>query len=152
MSVSVSTTSADSSGVVLIDIPVVRPDDLGCLLQLPCRPESAFAARQLVSIALTAWSAEELGGVARLLVSELVANAVRHTGCTRLSVSVTRRKATVWVGVRDSSGVLPCRTDPTCEAESGYGLGLVEALSSRWGVAWVPHGKWVWFELRTVKA
>ncbi|WP_259470550.1 ATP-binding protein [Streptomyces sp. 1114.5] len=102
-----------------------------------------------MATALTAWSADELRDVAELLVSELVANAARHTGRTRISVSVHRRKSCVWVGVRDSSGALPCRSEPKREAESGYGLGLVETLSSRWGVAWAPRGKWVWFELTT---
>ena len=152
MSVSVNATTVGPSGAALIEIPVVQPDDLGCLLELPCRPESAGCARKLVTAALTAWSAAELGDVAELLVSELVANAVRHTGCTRIAVSATRQTASVWVGVRDSSGALPCRTAPTWEAESGYGLGLVETLSSRWGVAWAPFGKWVWFELRTAKS
>ncbi|MFE6056932.1 ATP-binding protein [Kitasatospora sp. NPDC056446] len=148
MSASVSARSTDSSGGARIEIPEVRPGDLGSLLELPCDPESARPARRLVAAALTAWSAGELRDVAELLVSELVANAVRHTGCTRISVSVNRRKTSVWVGVRDSSRALPCRTEPKCEAESGYGLGLVETLSSCWGVAWAPRGKWVWFELR----
>ncbi|MYS87610.1 ATP-binding protein [Embleya scabrispora] len=149
MSVSVIATPAGPSGTAHIENPVVRPDDIGCFLELPCLPESARSARKLVTAALTAWSAEELGDVAELLVSELVGNAAKHTGCTRISVSVNRQKASVWVGVQDSSGALPCRTDPKREAESGYGLGLVESLSSRWGVAWAPLGKWVWFELRT---
>ncbi|MEV7924793.1 ATP-binding protein [Kitasatospora sp. NPDC088779] len=152
MSVSVSTTVTGSADTMLIEIPIVRPDDLGCLLEVPCRPESARLARRLVVAALTAWSAEELGDVAELLVTELVANAARHTGCTRISISVNRQTASVWVGVRDSSSELPCRMDPKSEAESGYGLGLVESLSSRWGVAWAPRGKCVWFELRTVKS
>ncbi|WP_257573496.1 ATP-binding protein [Streptomyces sp. JJ66] len=95
-----------------------------------------------MSTALTAWSAEELGDEAELLVSELVANAAKHTDGTRISVSVSRQKASVWVGVRDSSGALPWRTRPKCEAESGYGLELLEACSLRWGVAWAPRGKW----------
>ncbi len=151
MSVSVGTTPAGSLDAMLIEIPVMWPGDLGCLLELPGVPESARCARQLVTAALAAWSATELGDVAELLVSELVANAVRHTGCTRIAVSANRQTTSVWVGVRDSSGALPCRTVPACEAESGYGLGLVESLSSRWGVAWAPFGKWVWFELRTTK-
>ncbi|MFI9275082.1 ATP-binding protein [Kitasatospora sp. NPDC052896] len=152
MSVSVTATPAGSSGVALIEIPMVRPDDPGCLLELPCFPESAKSARELVGAALRAWSAEQLRDTAELLVSELVANTTRHTGCTRIAVSVNRQPASVWVGVRDSSGALPCLTEALQEAESGYGLGLVDALSSRWGTAWAPYGKWVWFELRTDKS
>ncbi|MFE2107632.1 hypothetical protein ACFXAF_17440 [Kitasatospora sp. NPDC059463] len=42
--------------------------------------------------------------------------------------------------------------EPKGEAESGYGLGLVDTLASRWGVDLAALGKWVWFELRTVAA
>lgn len=142
--------TAGPSGTEHIEIPVVRPGDLGCLLHLRCHPESAGAARKLVTTALTAWSLEHLADVAELLVTELVANAAKHTGCSRISVSVDRQEASVWVGVRDSSRALPCRTEPEDQAESGYGLGLVESLSFRWGVDWAPFGKWVWFALRTV--
>jgi anti-sigma regulatory factor (Ser/Thr protein kinase) len=149
MPVSSTTASAGRPNAVYSEIPLVRPGDRGCLMDLPCRPESARPARMLVTAALTSWAAEELGDVAELLVSELVANAAKHTGCARISISVNRQKASVWVGVRDSSGALPCRTESKGEEESGYGLRLVEALSSRWGVSWAPRGKWVWFELRT---
>ncbi|AUG78653.1 hypothetical protein CFP65_3875 [Kitasatospora sp. MMS16-BH015] len=148
MSGSIAATSADSSGAVLVEVQAVGPGDLGCLLELPCLPESAGTARKLVAAAVAAWSAEQLREVAELLVTELVANAVKHTGCTRIAVSVERQAAAVWVGVRDSSGELPCHLPLAHEAESGYGLGLVATLSSRWGVAWAPFGKWVWFELR----
>lgn len=152
MSVSIIATPAGPLDTAHIEIPDVPSDDVGCFLELPCLPESAKPARTLVTAALTAWSAGDLGDVAELLVSELVANAAKHTCCTRISVRVNRQKTSVWVGVRDFSGALPCRTEPKREAESGYGLGLVESLSSRWGVAWAPLGKWVWFELRTGSA
>ncbi|WP_316521922.1 ATP-binding protein [Kitasatospora brasiliensis] len=144
---SVTATPDGPNELVLVEIPVVRPDDLDCRLELPCRPEAAAQARKLVAAALAAWSAEKLTEVATLLVSELVANAVRHAGCTRICVLVSRQEVSIWVGVRDSSRELPCHMGQKSEAESGYGLGLVEALSSRWGVAWAPVGKWVWFEL-----
>ncbi|MBP0453739.1 ATP-binding protein [Kitasatospora sp. RG8] len=151
MSVSVIATPAGSSGAVPIEVPAVRPDDLGCLMELPCVPQSAGARRELVRIALAAWSLTELDDTAAPLVTELVANAAKRTGCTKIAISVTRQRESVRVGVRDSSSEVPRRTVPAPEAQSGYGLGLVDALSSRWGLAWAPFGKWVWFELRTVK-
>ncbi|MFJ4676490.1 ATP-binding protein [Kitasatospora sp. NPDC088783] len=114
---------------------------------LPCAAESASSARRLVESAFAAWSGAELVPTATLLVTELVANAAEHTGCRRVGVAVRRRPSVLWVGVRDSSGELPVLMDPASEAESGYGLGLVEALSRRWGVESTPCGKWVWFEL-----
>nr|WP_237419330.1 ATP-binding protein [Kitasatospora sp. SID7827] len=131
-----------------IDVPIVQPTDSSCLLRLPCCPQSAGFARKLVRSALTAWSAPELDDVAALLVTELVANAAKHTGCTRIAVAVRRQSSSVRVGVRDSSGELPALMAPAHEAESGYGLGLVAALAQRWGVECAPRGKWVWFELR----
>ncbi|MER7702031.1 ATP-binding protein [Kitasatospora sp. NPDC097605] len=143
-------SSSISSPVdVHIELPAVLPGDRRCRVELPCVPESAGFARKLVTTSLAAWSLDHLTDVAELLVTELVANAAKHTGCTRISVSVKRQQASVRVGVRDSSVELPCRMEPKGEAESGYGLGLVDSLASGWGVDLAALGKWVWFELRT---
>ncbi|MFE6869947.1 ATP-binding protein [Kitasatospora sp. NPDC057692] len=152
---SASTVHPSSAGCpidVPIEIPVVLPGDWRRRVELPCIPESAGAARKLVAAGLADWSLDHLADVAELLVTELVANAAKHTRCTRISVAVERRQASVRVGVRDSSVELPCRMEPKGEAESGYGLGLVDTLAPRWGVDLAALGKWVWFELRTVAA
>ncbi len=132
---------------VPVEAPVVRSGDLGCLQTLPCRPGSAKSARLLVSVALRAWSLDHLYDTAGLLISELVANTVRHTDCPVISVSVARRPGSVWFAVNDSSDKRPVLVVTRSDAESGYGMGLVDSLSSRWGVAPTASGKRVWFEL-----
>ncbi|RKE19998.1 ATP-binding protein [Streptomyces sp. TLI_171] len=148
MSGSVTAPLVGLSGGENFAVVAVQPADVGCHMVLPCGPEAAAPARKLVESAFEAWSGGRLVDAGKLLVTELVANAAKHTGCRRIGIAVRRRPAAFWVGVRDSSGELPALMAPAHEAESGYGLGLVAALSQRWGVTCESRGKWVWFELR----
>ncbi|MFJ3143145.1 ATP-binding protein [Streptomyces halstedii] len=119
-------------------------------VRLPSRPESAATARRITScVMLRQWqlppqTAEH--GV--LLVSELVGNAVRHTGARVFGLRMLRRRGWVRVEVRDPSRGLPCLM-PVREMDvSGRGLFLVDKLSDRWGVDLLPRGKTTWFEMR----
>ncbi|AUG79198.1 ATP-binding protein [Kitasatospora sp. MMS16-BH015] len=90
-----------------------------------------------------------------LVVSELVTNAVVHTGSPavlRLSVPVCGASATVGfdlvrVEVADASQDAPAPRHANGEATNGRGLELVELLCDRWG--WYPEGsgKRVWCEI-----
>jgi anti-sigma regulatory factor (Ser/Thr protein kinase) len=115
----------------------------------PSAEAPTFARRAVAGLAgeLT----EDETFTVQLLLSELVTNVVLHAG----SLSPARATATVWVGndrVRGDvldrgEGFRPRVTtgDPG-EAESGWGLRLVDQLADDWGV--VPgSGSWVWFEL-----
>jgi hypothetical protein len=75
-----------------------------------------------------------------LVVSELVTNAVVHTG----SPAVLRL---VRVEVADTSDQPPQRGSMECDATSGRGLEMVGCLTDRWG--WYPDGagKRVWCEI-----
>lgn len=117
---------------------------------LPSRPESAATARRLVQVVvlrhwgLTAATAED----AVLLVSELVGNAVRHTGARVFGLRMRHRRGWIRVEVRDPSRGLPCLM-PVQELDvSGRGLFLVDHLADRWGVDLLPRGKTTWFEMR----
>jgi anti-sigma regulatory factor (Ser/Thr protein kinase) len=94
---------------------------------------------------------ESLAETLILLVSELVTNAVVHTGCPavlRLSLpGVPAEATTVRLEVADASTRAPV---PRCvgdEAMGGRGLALVDGLADRWG--WSPEGtgKHIWCEL-----
>lgn len=94
-----------------------------------------------------------------LLVSELVTNAVVHTGrpaVLRLAVPVPPwppgmppvTGVPVRLEVADASSSVPLRRRAEGEDTGGRGLELVEILADRWG--WQPReggGKHVWCEL-----
>ena len=90
--------------------------------------------------------------VARLLVSELVTNAVLHAR-TAFTVEVSEERSTLRISVCDSADSAD-RGAPTAAVasddgdESGRGLQIVQLLASRWGVdANDDGGATVWFEL-----
>ncbi|WP_461016697.1 ATP-binding protein [Streptomyces daliensis] len=117
---------------------------------LPNRPESAGTARQLTQAVLqSSWALpSQLTEHAVLLVSELVGNAVRHTGAHVFGIRMLRRRGWIRVEIRDPSRGLPCLL-PVHELDtSGRGLFLVDTLSDRWGVDLLPRGKTTWFEMR----
>ncbi|MEU6573889.1 ATP-binding protein [Streptomyces sp. NPDC046805] len=119
-------------------------------IPLPSRPESAATARRLAQVVvLRQWRlSPKLTEDAVLLVSELVGNAVRHTGARVFGLRMRRRPGWIRVEVRDPSRGLPCLM-PVQEMDiSGRGLFLVDKLSDRWGVDLLPRGKTTWFEMR----
>lgn len=117
---------------------------------LPSRPESAATARRLAQVVvLRTWRlGPRLTEDAVLLVSELVGNAVRHTGARVFGLRMRRRPGWIRVEVRDPSRGLPCLMPVQDMDISGRGLFLVDKLSDRWGVDLLPRGKTTWFEMR----
>ena len=86
---------------------------------------------------------------AELLLTEVVANAVRHTDSERLQLVADIDGSQVRVGVEDCSSEPP-RPPPEVvdpERPGGRGVWLVQKLSHAWGWSPVPGGKQVWFEL-----
>jgi anti-sigma regulatory factor (Ser/Thr protein kinase) len=82
---------------------------------------------------------------AELLVSELVTNALRHgQGDISLRARVDEERLCVEV-IDAGSGFVhdPCRSD--FERVGGWGLDIVDVVSSRWGVH--DGATRVWFEL-----
>lgn len=121
---------------------------------LPNRPESARCARQLARTVLQShWGLPTaVADDAVLLVSELVGNAVRHTGAHIFGLKMMRRRGWIRVEVRDPSRGLPCLLPVHGLDTSGRGLFLVDTISDRWGVDLLPRGKTTWFEMRVASA
>lgn len=119
-------------------------------VRLPNRAESAATARRLAETVLRqGWAAPALTTEhAVLLVSELVGNAVRHTGAHSIGIRMHRRRGGFRVEVRDPSRGLPCLLPVTENDISGRGLWLIDHLADRWGVDLLPRGKSTWFEMR----
>jgi anti-sigma regulatory factor (Ser/Thr protein kinase) len=103
----------------------------------------AFAARWM-----QAWGAVTHLDAARLVVDELVANAVFHAR-TELEVRITLAGDRLGLAVADRGGGVPARRAPSGAEEGGRGVMLVDALTDRWGV--FPRargGKVVWAVLK----
>lgn len=113
---------------------------------IPRDPAAPTIARRMV---------DELDGVvgpecaerARLLVSEVVTNAVRHgEGDTIRVLFDADPGGELRCEVMDEGhGFVPKARDKPSTVEGGWGLHLVETLSRRWGVR--EGSTHVWFEL-----
>jgi anti-sigma regulatory factor (Ser/Thr protein kinase) len=85
---------------------------------------------------------------ARLLVSELIANAVAHVeedGVLELRVDNDDKRLRVEV-LDPGHGFTPDLERPGQLAESGWGLHFVNKVADRWAADIDGHGR-VWFEL-----
>jgi anti-sigma regulatory factor (Ser/Thr protein kinase) len=119
-------------------------------VELESSPEAAAAARLALEPLAERMPAGRLRDL-RLLVSELVTNAVRHAGLGRgdsIRLVVDVRARAVRVEVHDPGrGFAPRPPRPDPARASGWGLYLVEELADRWGVDGAGRGTRVWFEL-----
>lgn len=85
----------------------------------------------------------------RLLVSELVTNAVVHAEEPRqpvIALSARREGEMLFVSVADAGTGLPPRHRSPDVSRGGFGLDLVDRAAHRWGVE-VEQGHRVWFEI-----
>jgi anti-sigma regulatory factor (Ser/Thr protein kinase) len=119
---------------------------------LPADARTAGRARRLVAELLAAWNRAETIEVAKLLVSEVVTNAVRYVGDSGvLCLTVSLRADRIRIAVDDGSSLHPALKPAGEDDESGRGMHLVAALALQWGVVNIPDdqgpGKQVWFDL-----
>ncbi|MFJ9894258.1 ATP-binding protein [Streptomyces sp. NPDC091280] len=121
----------------------------------PCEPSTAEVGRQLLRDVLGIWRLDELADHAALIVTELIANAARHTPCNEIRLMVERPSATrLRVGVLDRAPTsLPTLGEADVDDESGRGLLLIDSVADRWGYdlhgsGRRPWAKEVWAELR----
>jgi hypothetical protein len=121
------------------------------------RPDagSANAARGLIDVACEAWGFADLRHPSRLVISELVANAVEHAG-TDMVVTVWRRRNGLHLTVHDGDARLPrmwppTRTDEARAPSGAHGLHIVDTLSAAWGALSTTEGKLVWATMRSCR-
>jgi anti-sigma regulatory factor (Ser/Thr protein kinase) len=118
---------------------------------VPGGPHAASRARRLVREELSGRVPEDVMPDVELLVTELVANGVRHGGAghpdTALHLLLEGRSSALHVEVVNPNHQgLVAQRPPDMEGGGGLGLHIVERLSSRWGVRHDPRTA-VWFEL-----
>lgn len=117
-----------------------------------CELASGVDAPGVARGVLTGWFSfvradDTLTTTARLLVSELVTNAVAH-GRGRITLRARFVKLRVLIEVLDEGGGFEREgreRDSQPAGAGGWGLSIVDAESSRWGVR--PDRSHVWFEL-----
>jgi two-component sensor histidine kinase len=113
-------------------------------------PGAAARARRIVEAELSGRLPLEMVEDVALLVTELVANGVRHGGAgndsyLHLMLEGQRGGLHVEVSNPDSHGT-PAQRPADLGGGGGIGLNLVDSLASRWGVRRGAHTA-VWFEL-----
>ena len=84
-----------------------------------------------------------------MAVTEVVSNAVRHSGADEdIVLALTRKDDYLCVRVTDSGdGLVPRPGAMGTEPGAGYGLFLVEQLTRRWGMTRESGRTRIWFEL-----
>jgi two-component sensor histidine kinase len=118
---------------------------------VPGGPGAAAHARRLVETELDGRVPRQVLDDVALLVTELVANGVRHGGAgngSTLHLRLEGRRPGLHVEVvnADRVGGAPARRRADLRGGGGIGLNLVERLASRWGVRRGRETA-VWFEL-----
>jgi hypothetical protein len=129
---------------------------------LPPEQRSADVAVQIVAGACRDWDLVAVASRARMVVSELIHNAVEHAGTeielvvTRLGPQCTgimRPNSVLHLAVHDGDRHLPpLPHGPTPQlrpaTERGQGLHIVDVAADRWGALPTRRGKMVWAVLR----
>ena len=122
--------------------------DLGRLI-VAAGPDAAHIARSAIAGWLSGRVSDRVLSDAKLLVSELVTNSVRHAGVlpgARVRISAGALDDVVRMEVGDDGDGDVTRRKPSPDGSSGMGLNLLDAIATRWGVTHVG-GTQVWYEL-----
>jgi serine/threonine-protein kinase RsbW len=119
-------------------------------LELASSIDAAAEARRAIDGVGAKLSAARRRDV-RLLVSELVTNAVRHSGLAagapiRMLIDTGDGRLRIEI-VDGGRGFEPRPPEPDPTRASGWGLYLVAQLADRWGVEPADPGTLIWFEI-----
>ncbi|MDJ0343427.1 SpoIIE family protein phosphatase [Streptomyces sp. H10-C2] len=136
--------SEDDIAIIMARALPVR-DDWIATLALSGDMAMVGQARRFTRATLTSWGLPSLCEVSELLVSELVSNALLHTGMpTELRLF---RDRVLTLEVADTDSHAPRLRRVSENDEGGRGMYLVNKLAHRWGSRTTHQGKVVWLEL-----
>jgi serine phosphatase RsbU (regulator of sigma subunit)/anti-sigma regulatory factor (Ser/Thr protein kinase) len=136
----------DDVAVLAVRVPHA---DLPLALVVDLRNDvrAARTARRAAAEALASWDVgDDIAEAAQLLVSELVNNAITHTGRPR-QLRLRRIADRLIIEVSDADARSPRRLENDATSEGGRGLLILAGLSTDWGVRADGFGKVVWCEL-----
>lgn len=120
---------------------------------LPADPRAVAEARRQVRAAVRNWRLPADIDVAALLASELVTNAITHSGRASgdrdaITLALSCSEGRLRVDVHDRSPEPPAMSDSVpAGAQGGRGLFLVDSLAAAWGSYRTAAGKAVYFTL-----
>ena len=100
-------------------------------------------ARNLATEACERWRLPDLAEPARVVLSELVGNVVRHAQ-TPMDVTLTLRRPLLHIAVRDGCADGPRTGAAGPDDEGGRGLMVIREFAYRWGSLPMGDGKVVW--------
>lgn len=138
------TRSASTARTTAVRSASATPHHASCWLLDP-EVQAARRARRITRRTLAHWGLDDLADSAELLVSEMVANAVRYAQgpvtLRLLHTDVLRCEVT------DGSPHLPRHVRAQDTDEGGRGVLLADRLATQWGAT--PHttGKTAWFAM-----
>jgi anti-sigma regulatory factor (Ser/Thr protein kinase) len=121
--------------------------------ELRAGPRTSAEARSFLSAAIESFDVDVDRDTVHLLISELASNAARH-GKEPIDVSISAEEEGLRVSVFDRGAGFDTEelgfdrdfsADPS--AKGGWGLRVVDNLSSEWGVKRRDDGTEVWFRL-----
>ncbi|MDX6721983.1 MAG: serine/threonine-protein kinase RsbW [Solirubrobacteraceae bacterium] len=106
----------------------------------------AQARERVIALAEPFIDPERIGDL-RLVISEVVTNAVRHGGEGDMLLAVTPKQEFLCVQVTDTGdGFAPRPRACAPDEDGGFGLFLIERLTRRWGLTRENSNTRVWFE------
>lgn len=121
--------------------------------ELRAGPRTSAEARSFLSAAIESFGVDVDRDTVHLLISELASNAARH-GKEPIDVNISVEEEGLRISVFDRGvGFDPEEVgfervfSPDPSAEGGWGLRVVDTLSSEWGVKRRDDGTEVWFRL-----
>ena len=116
---------------------------------LPSTAASVPRARELARRVAAPFMQPEQHANLDLALTEVVSNAVRHSGSSHeVVLKLTPKADYLCVRVTDGGhGLIPSPGAMTTEPGAGYGLFLVEQLTRRWGMTREDGKTRVWFEI-----
>jgi anti-sigma regulatory factor (Ser/Thr protein kinase) len=110
-------------------------------------PEAVAEARERVMALAEPFVEHPRLADLRLVISEVITNAVRHGGDGDLLVAVTPKPEFLCVQVTDTGdGFAPRPRAYAPDEDGGFGLFLIERLTRRWGLTREDSNTRVWFE------